>query len=406
MSARQVARPYIFRAAFHRRRWLVPMSGLLFTLCLLLQPATAQEAFYKATAEQSTGRPGTLIRHEPLANPPSGTLAYRILYRSIGLNGEPIAVSGFVVIPASGGSQADRPIVAWAHPTTGVASNCAPSLRAGPFEAIPGLSDMVQRGYVVTATDYPGLGTSTVHPYLIGESEGRAVLDSVRAAAGLTGAHPSRRFVVWGHSQGGQAAIYAGILARSYAPELKLAGVAAAAPATDLVTLLRDDFATRGGKSITAMALWSWARVFSAPIEGVVVPGAMATVDRLAEECTGSVFGVLEHLVSERPLQQTFLTIPDITVVEPWRSLIERNSAAPLPEDIPAFLAQGTTDQVVRPSVTQAYMSALCRNGTAVKMLVIPEVGHAFIAHRSASQAMDWMADRLTGKPAPSDCRS
>jgi hypothetical protein len=35
------------------------------------------------------------------------------------------------------------------------------------------------------ATDYPGLGTPGVHAYLMGESEGRAVLDSVRAARNL-----------------------------------------------------------------------------------------------------------------------------------------------------------------------------------------------------------------------------
>ena len=39
------------------------------------------------------------------------------------------------------------------------------------------LGDMLSQGYVVVATDYPGLGTDGIHPYLIGESEGRAVLE-------------------------------------------------------------------------------------------------------------------------------------------------------------------------------------------------------------------------------------
>ncbi len=91
---------------------------------------------------------------------------------------------------------------------------------------------MVDRGYVVAATDYPGLGTPQTHPYLVGVSEARAVLDSVRAARALTGAQ--NRFAVWGHSQGGQAALFTGLIAKSYAPDLDLVGVAAAAPATDL----------------------------------------------------------------------------------------------------------------------------------------------------------------------------
>jgi alpha-beta hydrolase superfamily lysophospholipase len=72
-----------------------------------------------------------------------------------------------------------------------------------------GLAEMMARGYVVVATDHPGLGTPGMHPYLIGVSEGRAVLDSVRAARDLPDAGASNRFVVWGHSQGGHASLYA-----------------------------------------------------------------------------------------------------------------------------------------------------------------------------------------------------
>ena len=51
----------------------------------------------------------------------------------------------------------------------------------------------------------------------------------------------SNRFAVWGHSQGGHAALFTGELAARYAPELKLVGVAAAAPATNLIELFDDD---------------------------------------------------------------------------------------------------------------------------------------------------------------------
>jgi alpha-beta hydrolase superfamily lysophospholipase len=88
------------------------------------------------------------------------------------------------------------------------------------FDSIQGLNEMLQQGYVVAATDYPGLGTSGPHPYLVGLSEGRAALDSVRAARSMAGSDSA--FAVWGHSQGGHAALYAGILAANYAPELKL----------------------------------------------------------------------------------------------------------------------------------------------------------------------------------------
>jgi hypothetical protein len=105
------------------------------------------------------------------------------------------------------------------------------------------------------------------HPYLVGASEARAVIASVRVAATMPGAGGGKRFVVWGHSQGGHAALFTGIIARTYAPELDLLGVAAAAPAADLVTLINEDIDSVGGKNITAMKLWPWQRVFDANMD-------------------------------------------------------------------------------------------------------------------------------------------
>ena len=89
----------------------------------------------------------------------------------------------------------------------------------------------------------------------MGESEARAVIDSVRAARSFPGLENSSRFVVWGHSQGGQAALFTGMIAKRYAPELQLMRVAAAAPATDLPTLMSDDLDTSGSRNLTAMSM-------------------------------------------------------------------------------------------------------------------------------------------------------
>jgi len=252
-----------------------------------------------------------------------------VLYRSTGLHDEPIAVSGIIVVPPGPAPEGGRPIVAWAHPTTGIVPRCAPSLAIFHFQQLQGLRNMVERGYIVAATDYPGLGTEGPHPYLVGVSEGRAVLDSVRAARGIAGAGGTNRFGVWGHSQGGQAVLYAGLLAEGYAPEMTLVGVAAAAPATDLATLLDDDFKSAGGKNITAMTLWSWSRVYGAAITQVVEPSAMPVVDHLAEECIESIFDWLVRQGIEQPLEQSFLSIKNLATVEPWRSLAMRNTPAP-----------------------------------------------------------------------------
>ncbi len=118
--------------------------------------------------------------------------------------------------------------MAWAHPTTGSAQACAPSLFVDPFALIEGLHEFLADGDVIAATDYSGMGAIGSPSYLIGTTEGNNVLDSVRAARALRDAHAATRLLLWGHSQGGQATLFAA--AADYAPELHLVGVAVAAP--------------------------------------------------------------------------------------------------------------------------------------------------------------------------------
>jgi acetyl esterase/lipase len=368
--------------------------------------ARAQTAFYIATDQELAGAPGTIIRTQPMRGAPGGAAAYRVLYRSIGLHDEPIAVSGVVVIPAGPAPGGGRPIVAWAHPTTGVVPRCAPSRAMVVFKQMQGLREMVERGYVVAATDYPGLGTPGPHPYLVGVSEGRAVLDAVRAARDMPGAGGGRRFAVWGHSQGGQAVLYSGILAKGYAPDLELVGVAAAAPATELATLMADDLNSAGGRNLTAMTLWSWQRVFGAPMERVVTPAAIPVVNLLAQECIESIFDVVFRERTTRSLMHSFLSVPNPLDVEPWKSLAASNTPGILPSEIPIFLSQGADDKLVRPEVTKDYMAHLCRAGSKVRLVLLPKVNHGFIGRDSASAAVDWMADRFAGSRAPNDCET
>jgi acetyl esterase/lipase len=381
--------------------------GALLCAAALALPAgkaRAQTAFYDASTRELAGPPGSLIRSEPMPFAPAGAQAYRVLYRSVGMHGEPIAVSGVIIVPPGPAPAGGRPIVAWAHPTTGVVPHCAPSLAIFVFQQMAGLRQLVEQGAVVAATDYPGLGTAGPHPYLVGDSEARAVIDSVRAARSLPGVGDGNSFAVWGHSQGGQASLYTGLIAKSYAPELRLVGVAAAAPATSLVTLMGDDFKSVGGKNLTAMTLWSWSRVYGAPIDKVVVPEAMPIVDRLSNECIESIFDILERQRTEKPLEQTFLSVGNIATVEPWRSLAMRNTPGTLSPQIPLFLAQGTTDNIVRPEVTRAYAQQQCKAGSKVTMMWVPGVGHGLVARDSANAAVGWMMDRFAGRAVPSDC--
>ena len=390
---------------------LKPPTGRLLATTLALatiasgQTAVAQDAFYRTTPADLVGPPGSLIRDEVTNDDRKGATDYRVLYRSIGMHGEPIAVSGTIIVPVGPAPAGGRPIVAWAHPTSGIEPQCGPSLATFRFEQIMGLRDMVRRGYIVTASDYPGLGAGGPHPYLVGASEGRAVLDSVRAAQNLTG--ESRADVaLWGHSQGGQAVLYAGLLAGSYAPDLHLVGVAAAAPATELGPLMRDDESSPGGKNLLAMTLWSWSRVYDAPLDKVVDPGALPAINKLAGLCLESPIDLRPRKQVSQALEQRFLSTPNLTSIEPWRSLLAENTIGALPPSLPIFLAQGDADQVIQPAVTRDYMGKLCAAGSRVTFMSLPGVGHGAAAMKSALTAIAWIADRFAGSPAPDNCPS
>jgi acetyl esterase/lipase len=369
-----------------------------------LTQAMAQGAFYEASeAEIASGPPGSVIRDEPMGASPPGGIAHRVLYRSTSPEGKPIAVSGVIIIPPGVAPAGGWPIVAWAHPTTGIVPRCAPSLATFIFQQIAGSRPLTERGFAIAATDYPGLGTPGPHPYLVGVSEARAVIDSVRAARTFPGMN-NHRYAVWGHSQGGQAALFTGMISKEYAPELELLGVAAAAPATDLATLMTDDLNSTGGRNLTAMTVWSWSRVYGAPADSVVAPAVMPVVDRLAEECIESPFDIWIRARTAAPLAKEFLTVKNPAEIEPWHSLLVRNTPGPLPRSVPVFLAQGTSDGLVRPQVTADYMKRLCRAGSRVRMLTLPGVSHGFAGAKSADAAVAWISDRFADKPAPSDC--
>jgi acetyl esterase/lipase len=374
---------------------------LFFLACA---SAEAQGSFYSAAdLDLAHYADGQLLRSEAISEAPDAATAYRILYRSEGLHGEPIAVSGVVIVPAQPANQTATPIIAWAHPTTGVVPACAPSLARVFFESIPGLHEMLQQGYVIAATDYPGLGTPGPHPYLVGVSEGRAVLDSVRAARSMTGAGAA--FAVWGHSQGGHAALYTGMLAADYAPELTLVGVAAAAPPTELAALMTDDRGTPGGTNVTAMTLWSWSQIYGAPLANLVTRQGMSAMASLANECIERFFDVITRRGPSKALARSFLKVNNVSDLEPWRSLLRANTPGPLPANVPLFLAQGTDDTLVLPVVTQAYMRELCKAGNVVQWHPVDGVGHLFVARDSASAAVAWIGARFAGTPAPNDCQ-
>jgi len=365
--------------------------------------AAAEETDVPA-AELRAAKPGTLFRIWPIeGGAEAGYKGYRMLYRSTDFDGRPVAVTGAVFFPATPAHGTARNVVAWAHPTSGVVSRCAPTLLPDLAGTIQGIDELMDAGDVIVATDYVGLGTDEPHPYLVGESAARSVIDSVRAARMLDDAGAGTRFAVWGHSEGGQAALVVGQIAASYAPELHLVGVAAAAPATNLPALYEADMNTASGRSLTAMTVLSWSRVFKLPLDDLVKPATRRRFEVLASDCIETLHDFFKEDDDEKTLQRDFLKVDPVSY-PPLRALMERYSTGPLPSGMPVFLAQGSADRLVRPAITRAYADELCKAGAKVTFDRLEGVAHMTAARDSAYAVVQWMSDRFHGRAAPDAC--
>jgi len=163
--------------------------------------------FYDTPRSLALSQPGDLLRQEHFDNYalPDGARAVRILYHSLDANRRDVATSGVVLIPAGDAPPDGWPVIAWAHGTSGVARQCAPSLQKDIYYGEEGLMPMVRAGFAVVATDYHGLGTTGPHQYINKTAQARDVIYSIPAARQAVPALGSK-WVVDGHSQGGVAA--------------------------------------------------------------------------------------------------------------------------------------------------------------------------------------------------------
>ena len=355
--------------------------------------------FYDVPDPLPAGEPGEPIWAERVAAP-AGAIAWRVLYHSRSVRGEDIAVSGLVVAPSSPPPEGGFPVLAYAHGTTGLADTCAPSRDARPLGeaddevgSFP-LPALWEAGWVVAATDYEGLGTPGRHPYLVGESEGRGVLDSVRAARALPEAQAGARSVVVGVSQGGHAALFTGEIAPAYAPDAGLVGVVALAPGAELAhaaLLLTGDESVVGFG--VAIAAGFAAADPDIDLSSVLTERALERLDVVDSGCIDDVLATFEG-PAERTLRLEHLLHP------PWPGLLEANTPGRVPTSVPVFVGQGEADALVIPELTDALVARLCALGNDVTYRRYPGASHGAIVEAARDDALSWIAARFEGKPS------
>ncbi len=364
----------------------------------------APDAFYSPPLAVPD-EPGVLIRSEPLTTGvPDGARAWRILYTTTDGDGRAAVSSGTVLAPLDAG-EAPAPVLAVAHGTTGVTPRCAPSLAAQPFADGAGaaLERMVAAGWVGVLSDYVGLGTAGPHPYLVGPDTAHAVLDAVRAARSLE-LDLTHDVVVWGHSQGGHAALWTGMLAGDYAPDVPLLGVAALAPASDLPALAEGVRAEAIGKLVSAYIAASWAEhVDGVELREVVTPGYLPLVRRIEDLCfTGR--DVVAALATASQMTDEVMR-PDVLDGEVGALLAANSPDGDVP--VPVLLAQGSTDPLVLPAQQRAFVATRCAAGQAVDYREYEGLDHLSLVAATSPLTDDlvaWTLARRAGEPAADTC--
>ena len=427
-AASQTSEPATHPKSHRIRGYLI---GLAATVLVVLVVLAAFLALRHVTTERTTDRQqaalqsfyvppvgwqhqalGTVLRRQTVSGVPDGGTGWRILYRTQRSTGVPAVSGGLIFVPGASAPAAPlggRVVVAWSHGTTGMGVACAPSRTPVVEASVKGLSEFLRAGWVVAATDYAGLGTAGTQEYLIGIAEAYDVLNSIRAVRTIPAANAGSTVLLWGHSQGGASALWAADTAPTYAPELHVQAVAAAAPAADLAVLISHQWNNLVGSLIGSEVLTAWPLTYPSLSASTVSSASASRIHDLAFTC---VTPAATALTIESLFVNTNLFDKNPIDVPSWRMQIEAN--VPPPPTVPTLIVQETTDGVVLAGSTAAYVATACTAGTAITADYIGGTGnpskssgiqdHVTTGLAAAPYVSTWFQQRLLGEPTGSTC--
>jgi pimeloyl-ACP methyl ester carboxylesterase len=345
--------------------------------------------------------PGTLLQTERLAALPAGMQGWRIRYATA--IDEATPASGVATVLAPDPLPAGAlPAITWAHGTTGLLQRCMPSHFPDPTAGIPALAQIMARGWVVVAPDYPFAEEGGPHPFLLGDATARAILDALRAARALPGLPLSGDAVVWGHAQGGHAALWTGIIAPAAASDLVIRGIAAIAPIADPAAVLSASPGVDlllGPYLATAFARFHPDLAFT----DLVRPGARVAARDIAALCAAYPPSDTARLFARAA------TIPDgvLALGHPGLAARLAANAASAPIGAPLLVAQGEADIIVPAALTEAWAAARCAAGQTMELLRFAGQDHAGLLRPGSpleAPLLDWTAARLAGSAPPPGC--
>lgn len=368
----------------------------------------------------------------------SGATIFRIAYRTERATEGTALVeghsAGFLLVPDA--PRATGALVVYAHPTVGIAPNCAPShldlsARDDGWEALrsPMLA-MVGAGFTVIAPDYAGFSYGEPPSFAISADEGRSILDATRAATRLlpTAIRPSKVVIV-GHSIGGHGALSAHAMATSYGHDGELVGVATYAPfwvsnlAWGAALSPAVGFNTSSSAYILAYQLiyyYTHGELLDGAGHGVdlIKPEKQAAVTTLVT--TQCLTPVAEGMKTLGAIPADYF-VPTAVDVLGNCGLSGTCTAEPSPKWFARFLADrpaidtagapivmwfGEKDSTVTPGFARCAVEKIqvdlgATGTTAITTCADPDGDHSSGPRKQAAWVNDWIAARVDGTAAP-----
>lgn len=373
----------------------------------------ADDTFFNAVpAAQLPGQAGALISYRTTtanlgADAPANQ-AWNVVYQSTDSRNQALALSGTVFVPSAAWTGAGpRPTIMYAVGTHGQANRCAPSRQfaTGTDYENHNIKAALKAGYAVVVSDYRGGLNGVSSTYIAGKAQGSAIIDIFRAASqipssGISTANPA---AIWGYSQGGQTAAWAAELLPTYAPELKVVGVAAGGIPGDLnATALNLDknlgFAFLGG-SINGL---NNQYPGSVPINLLSNDAGKAALAKIANSC---VFEALFEFQNKGMADYTNdgFGIAELLEVETVANVVGAQKLGRGNIGIPMYQYHGQADEFIPLAQAFDLKKTYCAKGTKVAFDLYPSE-HIATQFQAAPQSLSWIADRLAGKPAPDTC--
>lgn len=403
-------------------------------------------SFYSSLPEMKPDdKLGKLIKVEKIPPSIQGAQAWKIAYISSDMQGKKTLVTGIIVAPTGAAPANGRPIMAWAHGTTGTAQTCGPSQILNPAQplnqyflmngnswtdfGIPALNSFLKAGYVIVATDYQGLGGGGKHQYTVSVTQAHDVINSIRAVTQLKEANAGSKAIIYGWSQGGGATITAAGLTDylkindSVNNQFELVGFVAMAPYDVSVTLpdtiktsaeaktyiqkLSDSF-SGNVFNFTHYTQNLWGMVAAFPelkLEDVLTPEGVQVVNTvMPRKCMHVASDTINFSYGQMYKQ---LLKQDINNAMAWFAAYRKSGVPPVKPMAPVIIYWGTEDKTVPPIMGQLYYEQMCKLGGNLTRVQLPGKQSHFTTPGSAEPLyVKWVADRFAGVPTVNGCQS